>query len=380
MTWTTWRKKNCLRIRVPFGAAVAMSILLVLRPSLPEGMWNETPVIATVDMSDERSGGLEEALQAASTTTESTGTQTTEPPETMATESSGTTTRAAAVVAMQHPHSHLSSIPAVLRKRRAMQVCVFVPCDVREASFRSGIRRVTATLTENVTHRGTPVNISFMFAVGTHADVSRAMVAEEQRTFNDLAVFEDVPEGSFKKARRKSWRLFNYAATHCPEADLVVKQDIDTVVDWQYFLPQVLDRFCPGKKPCELPLRRLYLGRMHEYKTRGQCASGALYGVSGDVSRFIGLKIEASSESRAEDLQMCDWVKKFERDTNQTISRSGLMRRTTYQNVSIHYMKNVAEYVSCVEDAVRGCNNRKGNKLYPLHYETFFLMPRRNAR
>lgn len=209
----------------------------------------------------------------------------------------------------------------------------------------------------------------------------------EEQTYGDIVRIE-VAEGTKQAARVKTWHVFNWTVLNCPEASLIFKQDYDTIVDWRVFLPRLFnitlnissnsDSSIPYPSKMshidpEPALLHLYLGRKH-FAT--PCGSGALYGFSRDIARWVVSNVQPLNGTYYEDLAVCSWVNQFEKD-NGHVNRNGLLKPEDFlRNASIHFIKSDTSYFACFENRYYGCGN--GKPQGTDGYE-FFRLPPRNS-
>ncbi|CAE8622489.1 unnamed protein product [Polarella glacialis] len=209
----------------------------------------------------------------------------------------------------------------------------------------------------------------------------------------DLALL-NMTDGSCNDG--KTWHTFEWALRHFPDADLFFKQDDDTIVDWRLALPRMLNRRLIPVTPAARPLRRLYVGTYAaNYSCPSvmsgiaPCAAGALYGLSGDIVKWIVDNV-VTAIGEWEDMETCRWVRRFELEHKEHRLRQqlpwrldprGLLEALTGQigGAWVHPVKEVDVYWKCILDRVNGCRIPMfpgGSYRALLH----FLLPPRSER
>lgn len=243
---------------------------------------------------------------------------------------------------------------------------------------RALIRLTLEELTRGVFVAGYEMQVVVRFAVGgppidaslEHHRYIEAMLAAEARTYGDIA-FLSIRDGYGAAAHAgKNQVLFQWAVRHFPDADLIFKQDDDTLVDWHNATARMLDRAFRGRRSFVLPLERLYLGRQCTPKECGSslkrwnftkpCGAGTLYGLSGDVARWVVDNIPpmAMFEPWAkEDMVACWWMDLFE-EQQGPLERHGLLQPPAYFDAWIHGLKAPSHYFQCYADRENGCWSR----------------------
>eukprot|EP00928_Gymnodinium_smaydae_P002092 TRINITY_DN10733_c0_g2_i1.p1 TRINITY_DN10733_c0_g2~~TRINITY_DN10733_c0_g2_i1.p1 ORF type:complete len:328 (-),score=49.22 TRINITY_DN10733_c0_g2_i1:574-1455(-) len=255
------------------------------------------------------------------------------------------------------------------------------------------VRVALPELTAGVIALGRSANVVVRFAVGkppldlgpaAAAELERAL-AGEQEMHGDLARLPH-PDGhkathSSGQKNGKVWHLLAWALRNFPQADLYFKQDDDTIVDWRVTLPLLLEHLpsagaSDGVSGASLPPSRLYVGRLCpkalccgggrrcRLPAWAHCAAGHLYGLSGDIVRWI---VEhARPTAGNEDLTVCGWVHDFTEEVGGGLSSGnhrarglldprGLLYPPSHDDAWIHGVKTEAQYSQCLGDRLQGC-------------------------
>lgn len=205
-------------------------------------------------------------------------------------------------------------------------IVVMITSPPNTFKWRRMIRKPLRELTRGVKVAGRSASLSVRFAVGK-LDVAtvprlrpriQALLAAEQDAHGDLA-FLNMTDGSCNDG--KTWYTFEWALRHFPDADVIFKQDDDTIVDWRLALPRMLDRVVP--EAALRPLRRLYVGTLAANYScpsvrdgRAPCAAGALYGFSGDIAKWV-VDNAVIRKGQWEDMESCLWARRFEAQHKQ---------------------------------------------------------------
>lgn len=255
-----------------------------------------------------------------------------------------------------------------------LSVLVMIMSVPEDFEWRAMVRSSLPELSQGVSAGNRPANIVTRFAIGRPSldlepkrrDEVEALLQSEANSYGDLALL-NVTDGrkikhSTDQHHGKVWHLYDWAMQKFPHAQLIFKQDDDTIVDWRIALPKLLEPGYPAPTP-SYPAQHLYVGRLCPWELCNPilkqmslnqtqlCAAGELYGLSSDIVRWA--LATQKPQAGIEDILVCKWVHDFEKD-QQVWSR--FLYPPRHDNAWIHPVKEAALYKKCVSDRDEGCS------------------------